>query len=61
MGIMGAAWATVISQAIAAWVLASVFTETKIAFKMSTKAILNSLLIYPVLKSLKRIMDEAVK
>jgi O-antigen/teichoic acid export membrane protein len=61
MGIMGAAWATVISQAIAAWVLASVFTETKIAFKMSTKAILNSLLIYPVLKSLKSIMEEAAK
>lgn len=59
MGIMGAAWATVISQALSAWLLGGLFQKTRIAFKMNTRAIFNSFLIYPTVKSLRSILKEA--
>lgn len=58
-GIMGAAWATVISQGLSAWFLAVLFNKTRVAFKMHTKAIMKSLLILPVIKSVQQVLKEA--
>jgi Na+-driven multidrug efflux pump len=59
LGIMGAAWATVASQAIAAWLLGYFLQEIKISSKMIAKAIFSSILIYPCYKSVKNILKEA--
>ena len=59
LGIMGAAWATVASQAIAAWLLGYFLQEIKISSKMIAKAIISSILIYPCYKSVKNILKEA--
>jgi len=56
LGIMGAAWATVASQAIAAWLLGYFLQEIKISSKMIAKAIISSILIYPCYKSVKNIL-----
>lgn len=58
LGIMGAAWATVISQALSAWFLAFFFDKTRLAFKMHCKAIIKSLLVYPTIKSINKILKE---
>lgn len=59
-GIVGAAWATVISQALSAWFLAIFVKETRIAFFMHSKAMLNTILLYPVYTSIKEVYEEAV-
>jgi O-antigen/teichoic acid export membrane protein len=58
-GIMGAVWATVISQAISAWLCAGIFKNTRIAFIMHTRSIVNAILIYPAIRSIKNIFREA--
>ena len=58
-GITGAAWATLVSQALSAWFIALFFDKTRLAFKMHLRAIFNALLIYPVIKSLTKILKEA--
>jgi len=58
-GIMGAVWATVISQAISAWLCAGIIKNTRIAFIMHTRSIVNAILIYPAIRSIKNIFREA--
>ncbi len=57
-GIMGAAWATVISQALSSWILAVFLKKTFIAFKMQGKAIIRSIFIYPAIKSFLKLLEE---
>jgi len=59
MGIMGAAWATVISQIIAAWLLGYFFDDIRISSKMIFKSIISSLLVYPVINSVRNVIKEA--
>lgn len=59
MGIMGAAWATVISYIISAWLTGLVFQKTRKSFYMQGLAILRSLLIYPVISAFFKIYNEA--
>lgn len=59
MGIMGAAWATVISQAIAAWITGYFFSHTRNSSNMILKSIISALLIYPCYNSIKSILKEA--
>ena len=59
MGIMGAAWATVISQAIAAWILGYFIPKLRISSYMMFKSIYSSILVYPVYNSIKAILKEA--
>lgn len=59
MGIMGAAWATVISQAIAAWITGYFSSHTRISSNMILKSIISALLIYPCYTSIKSILKEA--
>jgi len=59
MGILGAAWATIASQALSAWLLAFFVNKTRISFYMLGRAIIRAMLIYPAIKSVKKIIDEA--
>lgn len=61
LGIMGAAWSSLISYALSGWLLAIIFKKTRIAFRMQTIAILNTLLVYPSIKSMNEIIKEALK
>jgi len=59
LGIMGAAWATIISQAIAAWLLGYFLKDIRISSVMIYKSIISAILIYPCYKSVKNIIREA--
>ena len=59
LGIMGAAWATVISYIISAWATGIFVKETRIAFSMQGMAILRAVMIIPAYNSLKSIYREA--
>ncbi len=52
IGIFGAAWATLISQAISSWFLGLIFYKTRKSAIMQVKAIIGVLLIIPFFKSL---------
>lgn len=60
-GILGAAWATLISQALSASVLALLFKKTRLMFFMHFKSIINALMLYPAYRSLKEMYKEYVK
>lgn len=60
-GILGAAWATVISLALSGWLLALCVQKTRIAFYMNSKAIMNTILVFPVIKSVKQIYRDSYK
>ena len=60
IGIMGAAIATVISQIISAWFLSVIIKKTRKAFFMQLKSITRAILIYPMIKSARKIYNEAV-
>ncbi|HYX05972.1 MAG TPA: flippase [Bacteroidales bacterium] len=59
VGATGAAWATVISYMISAWLTALFFNQTRIAFYMQNKAILKALFIIPAIYSMLKILKEA--
>ncbi len=61
LGIIGAAWATVISYIISAWASSFFISKTRIAFKMQGKSIIKAFMIVPVYQSLKHIYNESKK
>lgn len=58
-GIIGAAWATVISYVISAWATGIFLNKTRVAFFMQGKAILRAIMIIPIYNSLMSIHKEA--
>ncbi len=61
MGIMGAAWATVVSNIVSVWIMAMFFKQTRISSYMFGKAVVKSLTILPVLRSFKNIFEDGKK
>jgi O-antigen/teichoic acid export membrane protein len=59
LGIMGAAWATVISYIISAWATGIFIKETRVAFFMQGKAMLRAVMVIPAYHSIKSIYREA--
>ena len=57
-GILGAAWATVISQALSATFLAILFHKTRVMFFMHIKSITGVLLLFPAYKDIKEIYHQ---
>lgn len=59
IGIMGAAWATLISQALSSWILGFFIPKIRSSSKMILKSIFSAILIYPVYHSIKMVLKEA--
>ena len=59
IGIMGAAWATLIAYMLNSWITSFFFDKTRISFKMISLALFRVLLILPAINSIKNILIEA--